>query len=192
MTKTLGSLMSSPTSLRITASACGPKILGVTVYTLGGDKLRIRDTDYELTPEIHKALSSTGYTGNNIKNETGILKLNNIINDLGYTGVGDKTPKRKTFFTKTLPKLVEDVQNRTFDEITDDSDELDGQGIRKIIISSNISDIYTRLEILLGLKLSGRTDTLTEGSALIDALYKRGEIQTKQQCQIALNKFSNL
>ena len=42
-------------------------------------------------------------------------------------------------------------------------------------------DIYTRLEILLGLKLSGHTDTLTEASNLIDEKYKLGEIQTKQQ-----------
>ena len=38
---------------------------------------------------------------------------------------------------------------------------------------SIIIDIYNRLEILLGLKLSGHTDTLTEASNLIDELYKR-------------------
>ena len=56
-----------------------------------------------------------------------------------------------------------------------------GQGIEKIIIPSNIIDFYTRLDILLGLKLSGHTNTLTEASILIDELYKRGEIQNKQQ-----------
>ena len=54
---------------------------------------------------------------------------------------------------------------------------LKGKGIEKIIIPSNIVDIYTRLEIFLGLKSSGHTDTLTEASNLIDELYKRGEIQ---------------
>ena len=63
-----------------------------------------------------------------------------------------------------------------------------GEGV-KIIIPSNIIDIYTRLEVLLGLKLSGHTDTLTEASNLIDELYKRGEKQTKQQYRNALNKF---
>ena len=52
---------------------------------------------------------------------------------------------------------------------------LEGQGV-KIIIPSNIIHIYTRLEILLGLKLSGHTDTLTEASNLIDESYNRGEI----------------
>ena len=69
---------------------------------------------------------------------------------------------------------------------------LKGQGIETIIIPSNIIDIYTRLEVLLGLKLSGHTDTLTEASNLIDGLYKRGEIQNKQQYRNAPNKFSTI
>ena len=60
----------------------------------------------------------------------------------------------------------------------------------KIIIPSNLVDIYTRLEILLGLKLSGHTDTFTEASNLIDELYKRGEIQNKQQYRNALDKLT--
>ena len=55
---------------------------------------------------------------------------------------------------------------------------LQGEAV-KIIIPSNINDIYTRLEVLLGLKLSGHSDTLTEASNLIDELYKQGEIQKK-------------
>ena len=50
---------------------------------------------------------------------------------------------------------------------------LEGQGIEKIIIPFNIIDIYTRLEVLIGLKLSGHSDTLTEANNLIDELYKR-------------------
>ena len=46
--------------------------------------------------------------------------------------------------------------------------KLKGKGIEKIIIPSNIIDIYIRPEVLLGLKLSGHTDTLTEASNLID------------------------
>ena len=68
--------------------------------------------------------------------------------------------------------------------------DLQGQGIEKIKIPSNKVDIYTRLEILLGLKISGHTNNLTEASALIDQLYKLGEIQNKQQYRNALDKFS--
>ena len=67
---------------------------------------------------------------------------------------------------------------------------LQGRGIEKIIIPSNIIDIYTRLEILLGLKLAGHSDILTEASNLVDELYKRGEIQNKQQYRNALDKFT--
>ena len=125
-----------------------------------------------------------------MKSESDILMMNNIIRDLGYTGVDCRDSKGKIFLTKTLPKLVEKIQNKTSEEITDDSNDLQGEGL-KIIIPSNIIDIYTRLEILQGLKLSGHTDTLTEASALIDELYKRCEIQNKQQYRNAINKFSS-
>ena len=188
MTNTLGRLMSSANSPRIKSSPSAAPVLGVPICTLGGDKMRIRDNNYELTPEIYKALSHTGYTGITVKNENDILLVNNIISDLGYTGVGDKPSKRKTFLTKTLPKSIEKIENKTFDEIIDDSDDLQGEGV-KIIIPSNIIDIYTRLETLLGLKLSGHTDILTEASNLFDELYKRDKIQNEQQYQNALNKF---
>ena len=123
-----------------------------------------------------------------MKNENDVLMMDNIISDLGYTGIGDTQSNRKTFLTITLPKLPEEIKNKTFDEITDDSDDLQGEGVT-IIIPSNIFDIHTRHQILLRLKFSGHTDTLTEASNLINELYKRGEIQNKQQYQNALNKF---
>ena len=187
MRKTLGRLMSSSNSLRMKPSPSGETILGVPINTLGGDRIHIKNNIYDLTPEIYKALSYTGYSGNTMKNENDILMLKNIKNDLGYTGPGDYPSKRKTFLTKTLPSLVEEIQNRTFEEITDNSD-LQGKRV-KIIIQSNIIDIYTRLEVLLGLNFSDHTDILTEASNLIDELYRRGEIQNIQQYRNALNKF---
>ena len=190
MTKTFGRLMSSANSLKIKSSPSGATILGVPIFTLGGDRIQIKDNVYDLTPEIYKALSYTGYDGKTMQNENDILMLNNIIRDLGYTGIGDIKSKRKIFLTEKLSRLVEDIQNRTYEEIRDDSDDLQGEGV-KFIIPSNIIDIYTRLEVLLGLKLSGHTETLTEALNLIDELYKRGEIQNKQQYRNALNKFSS-
>ena len=52
LTKTIGNLKFSSISLEIKSSISGATILGVPIYTLGGDKLRIRDNDYELTPEF--------------------------------------------------------------------------------------------------------------------------------------------
>ena len=126
-----------------------------------------------------------------MKNENDILVMKKIIRELGYTGREERDSRTKTFFTITLPKLVEEIQNKTFDEITVSFDDLQGEGV-KIIIPSNIFDIYTRLEVLRGLKSSGHPDILTDGSNLIDELYKRAEIQNKQQYRNALNKFSNI
>ena len=108
---------------------------------------------------------------------------------MGYTSEKDKDSNPKKFFTKTLPKLSEKTQNKTFDKITLDSDsDLQGEGV-KIFIPSNIIDIYTRLEVLLSLKLSGHTDTLTEASNLIDELYKKGEIQNENNIEMLLTNF---
>ena len=190
MRQMIGSLMNSRNSLKITQDETGrANILGVPIQISEGDTMKISENVYELTPEIYKALTYTTYTGNTMKDENDILMMYDFIRDLGYSGEGDRHSKRKIFFTKKLPKLVEDIQNKTFEEINDDSDnDLQGQGV-KIIIPSNIIDIYTRLEVLLGLKLSGHTNILSEASNLIDELYKRGEIRDKQQYRNALDKF---
>ena len=190
MRQMIGSLMNSRNSLNITQDESGrATVLGVPIQISEGDTIKIIENIYELTPEIYKALTYPTYTGKTMKNENDILMMYNIIRDRGYTGIGDRDSAKKTFFTIKLPKLVEEIQNKTFDEIALDSDS-DLQGGVKIIIPSNIIDIYTRLEILLGLKLSGHSDTLTEASSLIDELYKRGEIQNKQQYRNAFDKFS--
>ena len=81
-----------------------------------------------------------------------------------------------------LPKAKAKIRNPPLPTIKNvsDSRDLEGQGV-KIIIPSNITEIYSRLEVLLGLKLSGHTDTLTEASNLVDELYRRGEIQKTQK-----------
>ena len=61
------------------SSPSGATTLGVLFYTLGGDRIRINDYIYDITPEIHKALSSTSYTGKTMKNEMDILMMKNII-----------------------------------------------------------------------------------------------------------------
>ena len=69
-----------------------------------------------------------------------------------------------------LPKAIDRIRNPPLPAI-DGSVDLQREGV-KILIQSNIIDIFTRLEVLLGLKISGHTDTLTEASNLIDELYK--------------------
>ena len=68
--------------------------------------------------------------------------------------------------------------------------DLEGQWV-KTIMSSKIFDFYTRLETLLGVNLSGHTDTLTKASNLKDESSKRGEIPKEQQYRNDLDKFCN-
>ena len=89
-----------------------------------------------------------------MKNEIDRKSLYNFLTDVRYTGIGDEKTSQSKFF-KILLKHYRNIKK---EEPTD----LKGQGIEKIIIPSNIIDIYTRLEILLGLKLSSHSDTLTE------------------------------
>ena len=116
-----------------------------------------------------------------------------ILNNIGFYSMRNTkglNSARMKDALNNLPKDIAKIRNPPLPAIDNESDNLEGEGVQKIIIPSNIIDIYTRLEVLLGLKLSGHTDTLTEASNLIDELYKLGEIQIKQQYRNALNKFS--
>ena len=117
-----------------------------------------------------------------MKNENDRRTLHNFSVDIGYKEQGAEKTNQKNFFTR-LFKLFGNSQK-------EEPDNLKGQGFEKIIIPSNIIDIYTRHEVLLALKLSGHNDTLTEAGKLIDELYKRGELQNKQQYRNAPNNFS--
>ena len=65
---------------------------------------------------------------------------------------------------------------------------MEGRGFDRVIIPSNFIDIYTRLEVSLGLELSGHTNTLTEASNLIDEQNKKDEVQIEQQYRNALDE----
>ena len=52
--------------------------------------------------------------------------------------------------------------------------------------------MYTRIKILLGLRLSGHNDNLTEASHVKDEFYKEVEIQTEQQNRNRLNTFKRV
>ena len=149
---------------------------GFPVEKIGGKRIKINENVFDITQGIQKVLTDTS----NIP----IKKLNGqdreIFNDIlesldfkNYKPVRGESKSGRSKQSKTIFK----------------KHNMEGQGV-KIIIPSNIIDIYTRLEVLMGLKLSGHTDTLTEASNLIDELYKRGEIQNKQQYRNALDKFT--
>ena len=151
---------------------------GFLVEKIGGNKVKINEKIHNITPSI-QILTDTSNIPLKKSNDKDREIFNNILESLdfeNYKAIRGESKSGRYKQSKTIFK----------------KHNLEGQGIEKIIILSNIIDIYTRLEVLLGLNLSGHTDTLTEASNLIDELYKRGEIQNKQQYRNALNKFSNI
>ena len=71
---------------------------------------------------------------------------------------------RLTDVTDDLPKAIEKILDPLLSlpaiEIEEESNDLEGEG-RKIMIPSNIIDVWNRFEVLLGVKPSGHTNTLT-------------------------------
>ena len=58
----------------------------------------------------------------------------------------------------------------------------------KVIIASFIVDIWTRIQILHGLKQPGFTSTLREDSNLLDDLFKKARIQNEENYRNAVDK----
>ena len=163
----------------------------IPIKALGENRISIKNQEYDIKPNIQNYFTNTNQTTKNMDDEDKST-VYDILKNIGFYSMrhtkGLKSARMKDALINR-PKEIEKIRNPPLPAIENESDNLEGEGI-KIIIPSNIIDIYTRLEILLGLKLSGHTNTLTEASNLIDELYKRGEIQNKQQYRNALNKFS--
>ena len=167
----------------------------VLINPLGDNRDIIKDREYIISPDIQAYFTNTKLTTkflDKFENETVFDKLQNVGFCDNIPKIGFKAARIKDA-SYDLSKAIDKIRNPPLPTIenVEDSSDLEGQGV-KIIIPSNIIDIYTRLEVLLGLNLSGNADTLTEASNLIDEIYKRGEIQNKQQYRNALNKFSKI
>ena len=167
----------------------------IPIKALGENRSKIKDLEYDIKPNIQKHFTNTNLTTKNMDDEDK-LTVYDILKNTGFYSIkqtkGLKSVRMKDAFYN-LPKERAKIRNPpipAIENIEDSSDNLQGEGL-KIIIPSNIINIYTRLKTLLGLKLSGHSDTLTEASKLIDKLYKRGATENKQQYRNALNKFSS-
>ena len=82
-----------------------------------------------------------------------------ILENVGFYNnipkIGLKSARRKDALYN-LPKVIRNPLLSTIENVSDS--DLEGQGLEKII-PSIIIDIYTRLEVLLRLKLSGHSET---------------------------------
>ena len=142
---------------------------------MGGIKLKVIEKIYDITPGNQKILTDTSNIPMKKLNDQDIEIFINILESLDFENY---------VAIRCEPKSSRYKHSK----INFKKRNLEGQGL-KIIIPSNIIDIYIRLAIFLRLKLSGDTDTLTEASNFFDELYKRGEIQNEQQFRKAVNKF---
>ena len=157
-----------------------------SIGTPGGTEVEVSGSKYDITPGLQKVFTDTKHETAKSRSDTEKVVFRDILSKTGYYSrkpTKGRMSGRDRYIKNDLDNDVRRISN--IDK------KLKGRGVEKIIIPSNIIDIYTRLEVLLGLKLSGHTNTLTESSSLIDELYKRGEIQNKQQYRNALNKFFN-
>ena len=152
---------------------------GHPVKMLDRSEVEINNKNYNVTQGIQNVFTQTSIIPLKKLNTQEREINNNLLETLDFENYKPESAKSKFGRYK---QLKSNFNKRN----------LQGRGFEKIIIPSNIIDIYTRLEILLGLKLSGHTDTLTEASNLIDELYKRREIQNKQQYRNAPNNFSTI
>ena len=149
---------------------------GIPINISGDSRIEIKNKEFNITPNLQNVFTDT--TGKSLKklDNTEITTYKKLLKTLNYKNYKHKPGEKNSGRYKNTNNILVLLN-------------LKGRGIGKIIIPSNILDIYTRLETLLGLRLSGHINVLTEATNLIDELYKRGEIQNKREYQNALDKF---
>ena len=114
----------------------------------------------------------------NIEDEVIPSNISRKLNYTKYSPQRGKKSGRSNYIKRHLDSDVKKIQNET-------AGEIEGQGM-KILINSNIIDIWTKLEVLLELTLSGHTDTLPGGSNLIEESYKKTQTKQFQRCSKSL------
>ena len=151
---------------------------GHPIEMIGGTEVEINNKIFNIRQGIQNVFTQTSNIPLKELNNQEREIYNNILKTLDFEKYKPKFGDSKSYRYK---QFKSNFNKRN----------LEGQGIEKILNPSNIIDIYTRLEVLLGLKISGHSNTLREASNLKDELYKLGEIERKQQYRNAPNKFSS-
>ena len=155
------------------------------IKTLRGTEVEINDNKYNITPGLQKVFTDKTYKTAKSMNDKDKVAFRDILLKTGYYN-RILSKSRMSGRDKYIQSNLDDNVSRVLN--LDDKHEC--RGVEKIIIPSNLIDIYTKLEVIIELNLSGHTDALTEASNLIDEIYKRGGIQNEQQYRNALSNFS--
>ena len=126
------------------------------IKALRENRIGIKNQEYDIKTNIQNYFTNTGLTTKDMDDEDKST-VYDILKNTGFYSMrqtkGLKSARMRDAL-KNLPKELAKIRNPPLPAIENESDNLQGEGV-KIIIQSNIISIYTRLEILLGLKLSG-------------------------------------
>ena len=122
---------------------------GLPIQTPHDSIVEVEGKKFNITPNLQNVFTDT--TGDSLKNltKTENKTYKKLLQTLDYENYRPKQGEYNSGRYKKTENILK-------------PNNLQGRGIEKIIIPSNIIDIYTRLEVLLGLKLSGHTDTLKQ------------------------------
>ena len=115
-----------------------------------GNKFKINEKIFNITPDNQKVFTDTSNMPLKKLNDKDRELLKNFLKSLDFENYKAIRGESKPGRCENSPTIFQ-KQN------------LKGEGVKNFI-PSKIIDIYTKLEVLLGLKLSGHTDTLTEAS----------------------------
>ena len=156
---------------------------GLRKKNLAWAKIQIKEKNYDLTAGIQNVSGNSPY--NTIKSRSDIDQL--ASRDMLHT-----TKKYDREHTKgqisRCDKQIKNDLNKDVRRSLNLGTKHEGNGFEKSIIPSNIYHIFTRLELLLRVKLYGHTDNETEASNLIDDTYIRGATQSEHYYRIAFDK----
>ena len=125
------------------------------INALGENRISINDREFDIKPNIQAYFTDTKQTTKNTDNEDKLTVYDIQKNTGFYSMKHTKVLKSARMIDAlyNLPKEINKIRNPPLPAIENETDNLQGREIEKIIIPSNIIDIYTRLELLLGLNL---------------------------------------
>ena len=143
----------------------------VFIQPLGEKRFSTKNQEFAITPVIQAYFTKTKVT-TNLSNNVDKTTVFDIFEKVGfYDNIPEKVLKsarmKDALFNR--PKKLAKIRNPLIPQIVNEEvfHDLEGEGNEKVIIPFNIVDIYTRLESLLGWKLSRHSSTLEEASNLI-------------------------
>ena len=119
------------------------------IIPLGDNKIKIDNKEFNLTPEIQKAFTNTNYNFRNM-NDDDILNFANILKTVDYNSNQDSNSTRSKYIKNNLQNRVDKILNPSSSSTTtfqieppsNEESDLEGSGVSKIIIPSNIIEIW--------------------------------------------------